>query len=132
MNNKKLIIVGLIYIPLGIILGAMGAHYLETIGVPADKINSFEVGVRYLLYTGIAFLALAGIVDKFSFRIRTTFRLVMWGSILFSGSIFGLTLLPVFGIENVKILGPITPLGGVLMIVGWLILLVKFLRTYKA
>ena len=128
--DKKLILVSLIFIPLGIVLGAMGAHYLEKVGVTPERIKSFEVGVRYLIYTGIAFMALAGVVHKFDFNVRVTYRAVLWGTVLFSGSIFALTLLPSLGIENIKFLGPITPLGGLFMIFGWLILLIKFLRTY--
>src|SRR5690554_1964724 len=97
MSDKKIILIGLIFILLGIVLGAMGAHYLETIGISEEKINSFSVGNTYL----------------------------------FSGSIFSLVLLPVIGIDINKFLGPITPIGGVVMIFGWLVLLIKHLATYK-
>lgn len=131
MNKKKLIVVGLIYVTLGIILGAMGAHYLETIGVEPAKIESFKTGVTYLFYNGIGVLALAGINNEFDFDITINYRFILYGSIMFSASIFLLVLLPVMGMEVGKFLGPITPLGGVFMIIGWGTLLVRFLATYK-
>jgi uncharacterized membrane protein YgdD (TMEM256/DUF423 family) len=131
MNDKKFILIGLIFIVLGIMLGAMGAHYLETIGITDGQIKSFSVGTSYLFYNGLGMLAIAGISDKFDFELMAPFRSITWGTILFSGSIFGLVLLPVAGIEVNKFLGPITPIGGVVMIFGWLVLLIKYLRTYK-
>lgn len=132
MNDKKFILVGLIFIVLGIILGAMGAHYLETIGIAEEKIDSFSTGTSYLFYNGIGALALAGVVHKFDFETSLQYNLIVWGTILFSGSIFGLVLLPVAGIEINKFIGPVTPIGGMIMIFGWLTLLIKFIRTYKS
>ncbi|HLW29392.1 MAG TPA: DUF423 domain-containing protein [Brumimicrobium sp.] len=131
MNDKKFILLGLIFIVLGIILGAMGAHYLETIGIDELQIKSFGVGTSYLFYNGLGLLAIAGIYNKFDFELIAPFRSIMWGTILFSGSIFCLVLLPVTGIEINKFIGPITPIGGIIMIFGWLVLLIKFLRIYK-
>ena len=132
MSDKKFILIGLIFIVLGIILGAMGAHYLETIGVSESQINSFGVGTNYLFYNGIAAVAIAGVAHKFDFEIFTQFNLILWGTILFSGSIFALVLLPVAGIEINNFIGPITPIGGLVMIFGWLTMLIKYIRTYKS
>jgi|SRR5690554_654533 len=131
MNDKKFILVGLIFIVLGIILGAMGAHYLETIGIVEQQIESFKVGSSYLFYNGLGLLAIAGISHKFDFELIAPFRSIVWGTILFSGSIFCLVLLPAAGLEVNKFVGPITPIGGIIMIFGWLVLLIKYLRTYK-
>ncbi|PKR81566.1 DUF423 domain-containing protein [Brumimicrobium salinarum] len=133
MNNKKLILVGLIFILLGIILGAMGAHYLETIGIVEEQINSFKVGTSYLFYNGLGLLALAGVVDKFDFGILSPFRSIFWGTLLFSVSIFLLVLgKPLLNLNLGKFIGPVTPIGGLIMILGWTVLLVKFLRTYRS
>lgn len=131
MSDKKIILIGLIFILLGIVLGAMGAHYLETIGISEEKINSFSVGNTYLFYNGLGLLVIASLSEKFDFELIAPFRSIVWGTILFSGSIFSLVLLPVIGIDINKFLGPITPIGGVVMIFGWLILLIKHLATYK-
>lgn len=132
MNNKKLILFGLIFIVLGIILGAIAAHYLETVGVMEKQIESFKVGTTYLFLNGLGLLAIAGIAHKFDFELNTVFRSITVGTILFSGSIFCLVFLPLLGLEINKIIGPITPIGGVIMIFGWLVLLIKHLRTYKS
>lgn len=131
MSDKKWITMGLFFIIIGIILGAMAAHYLETIGVAAHHIESFKVGTHYLLYNGIAALGVAGINHKFDFNTYTPFRFILGGTILFSGSIFLLVILPTLGVENANFLGPITPLGGLCMILGWSVLLFNVLRTYK-
>ncbi|WP_107037677.1 DUF423 domain-containing protein [Brumimicrobium mesophilum] len=132
MSDKKFILIGLIFIVLGIILGAMGAHYLKIIGVSESQIDSFDTGANYLFYNGIAALAVAGIAHKFDFEISFQFNLILWGTILFSGSIFALVLLPIAGVEINKFIGPITPIGGMIMIFGWLTMLIKYLRTYKS
>lgn len=110
----------------------MGAHYLETIGVEKDQINSFATGTSYLLYNGIGALAIAGIAHKFDFEIGFQYKAILIGTILFSGSIFALVLFPVAGLEINKFIGPITPIGGLILIFGWLTLLIKYLRTYKS
>jgi uncharacterized membrane protein YgdD (TMEM256/DUF423 family) len=132
MSDKKFILIGLIFIVLGIVLGAIGAHYLETIGIPDDQIDSFTTGTSYLLYNGLGSIAIGGIAHKFDFELTTHYRAILWGTILFSGSIFALVLLPVAGIEINKFIGPITPIGGLVMIFGWLSMLIKYLRTYKS
>lgn len=132
MSDKKFILIGLIFIVLGIILGAMGAHYLETIGIAKEKIESFATGTNYLFYNGIGAIAIAAIAHKLDFEIMIIFRALLWGTVLFSGSIFALVLLPVAGLDINKFIGPITPIGGLIMIFGWSTLLVKYIRTYKA
>lgn len=131
MSNmeKKLIFVGLLFVFIGILLGAFAAHGLESAGVEAKQIASFEVGVRYLFITGLGFLAIAGIRSHFDFLLKLNFRSILWGTVLFSGSIFLLVLLPLMGVSAQKIIGPITPIGGGLMLIGWFSLLVKFVRT---
>jgi len=131
MSDKKLIAGGLFFITFGIMLGAMGAHYLETIGVEADKIDSFATGTDYLFYNGLGMLAVAGINKRFDFDITNQFRHILYGTLAFSVSIFALVLLPQIGITKIKFLGPITPIGGIFMILGWGGLLVRVLSTYK-
>lgn len=132
MNDKKFITMGLFFIVFGIIFGAMAAHYLQTIGIDSKHITDFKVGSHYLIYNGLGALAIAGIGHKFDFNFYTPFRFILWGTILFAGSIFMLILLPTVGIEINSILGPITPLGGLLMILGWSVILFNVLRTYKS
>ena len=129
--TKKFILIGLIFVTIAIILGAIGAHYLENIGILQEQISSFEVGVRYLFYNGLGALAIAGIASHFDFELRAQYRAILWGAVLFSGSIFLLVLTPVWGLEINRFLGPVTPIGGLILIFGWLTLTVKFIRTFR-
>lgn len=130
-NDRSLIIVGLIFIILGIVFGVSAAHYLEKIGIPESEIHSFSIASSYLFYNGLGFLALAGIYSKFDFEIKNHYRLILFGVIFFAGSIFLLTIPPAFGVNIRQYVWPLTPLGGILMVSGWLTLLIKYLRTYK-
>jgi uncharacterized membrane protein YgdD (TMEM256/DUF423 family) len=128
--DKKFISVGIAFVFLGILLGAFASHGLKGMGIDADGIDSFEVGVRYLVITGISFLALAGITEKFDFELKLNFRSIMWGTILFSGSIFILVLSPpLFDVSLTKYLWFVTPFGGLIMILGWFTLFVKHIRN---
>ncbi len=119
--NKKIVIIGIVLIVLAIILGAFGAHALKEI-LSEQKLKSFETGVRYQIYHGLAFLILGLNNDRFSFSINRPIFLILLGVILFSSSIYFLTMQGPLGV-SFKFLGPITPLGGLLMIVGWIVLL---------
>jgi uncharacterized membrane protein YgdD (TMEM256/DUF423 family) len=110
-----------------IILGAFGAHALKEHLTP-EKLNSFEVGVRYQMYHGLAFLLLGLSTDKVQFSLKLPTRLIFIGVIMFSGSIYFLAIQEMLGV-SLKFLGPITPLGGLLMITGWLLFMVKIIRS---
>lgn len=126
--KRNLITAGIILVLTSIILGAFGAHALEKV-VSADKVHTFEVGVRYQMYQGVAMLLLASLSGYFSFSLKLVFRLQLIGILLFSLSIYGLVLTPLLGLNLKMVFGPLTPIGGLLMILGWLVLLVKHLKT---
>lgn len=113
---------------LSIVLGAFGAHALKERLEP-EQLASFETGVRYAMYHGLAFLVLGLSADRLP-KLMWVFRLLFGGVILFSGSIFLLSLQSVLGVE-MKFLGPITPIGGLLMIIGWGILLIQLISNKK-
>ena len=107
---------------LSVILGAFGAHTLKSM-VPPKALEIFETGVRYQFYHVFA-LALAGIVYS-SFPNK----LIYWscycyigGIILFSGSLYLLTYASATNSTAFRWVGPITPLGGLLFIAGWILL----------
>ena len=120
-------ILGGLLITTGIILGAFGAHYLrETLQLPATKIDSWQTGVHYQLFSGLGILILGLLNEKKVFRTNLSVNLIGTGSILFSFSIYALALNTVWNIEWFKyIFGPITPIGGLLMISGWAIFTLK-------
>lgn len=110
---------------LAIILGAFGAHAFKKI-LTAEKLDSFETGVRYQMYAAITLLTL-GLNLSFEFQSeRVAFYLITVGTILFSFSIYLLSF-ATYWKKNLKFLGPITPLGGLLMILGWVAIIIRFL-----
>lgn len=123
MSNNCVIVTGAAFGFLAIILGAFGAHALKKV-LSTDKLASFEVGVRYQIYSAL-FLILIGYNANFEISsLRWAFYLVTIGTVLFSFSIYLLSLSEYLK-KSFKFLGPITPLGGLLMILGWGCLLVS-------
>ena len=112
---------------LGVILGAFGAHALKAILEP-DQLSSFETGVRYQIYHGLAMLVLSWRNPSIRIALESWIqRLWFIGSLLFSGSIFLLTVGRSLDL-NAGWAGPITPIGGTLLIVGWIMLCIGLLR----
>ena len=111
----------------GIILGAFGAHYLKTIFTP-ELLNSFETGVRYQFYHAFALIALGLYARYFDQSLNLAFWLMLLGVIFFSGSIYVLCFLKANGDVGLRGLGIITPIGGVLMIVGWLLCTLNMIK----
>jgi uncharacterized membrane protein YgdD (TMEM256/DUF423 family) len=127
--NKKLLITGAILGITGIILGAFAAHGLEKL-IDADAINSFETGVRYQIYHAF-FLLIVGsttfLKDKYK---NIIWYLVLIGLVFFSGSIYVLATNDIT-IFNFKTIALITPIGGLLLISAWIVLLIGILKTKK-
>jgi len=108
------------------VIGAFGAHGLKKIVTDLEQLKSFETGVKYQMYAGLGMLVVGLSTSLSKINLKTFNTLLILGVILFSGSIYGLVLSKAFGVK-MSFLGPITPLGGVLMIVGWIVLLRKVL-----
>lgn len=126
--EKKWLLAGCIIVAISIILGAFGAHSLEKL-LNKDQLVTFETGVRYSMYHGIAFLVLPFVFNKINAADKAVFYLMLIGVIFFSGSIFGLTFCNVQHLAGLKkVFGPITPIGGSLMIIGWLITAFKVMK----
>jgi uncharacterized membrane protein YgdD (TMEM256/DUF423 family) len=96
--------------------GAFGAHTLRD-NIPADLLATFETGVRYQMYHALALLAVAWAVTRWTNSLTTLAGwLFVAGTLIFSGSLYTLSL------TGARWLGAITPLGGVAFIGGWLCL----------
>lgn len=124
--EKIVIISGSIFGILAIVLGAFGAHAFKKF-LPEEKLNSFEVGVRYQMYSALYLLALSFLVNFDTASARWAYYGVFYGTILFSGSIYLLSFKDHWKANGLRFLGPITPLGGLLMIIGWISLLIHFI-----
>lgn len=118
MKIKNLIVLGSSLAALGVVLGAFSAHVLDK-QLSAEELSSFQTGVRYQIYHALALLILTVLPLK---NTRTSALLFVWGTVLFSGSIYLLTLDRLMGI-SLNHLGWITPIGGLALIAGWLLLI---------
>jgi uncharacterized membrane protein YgdD (TMEM256/DUF423 family) len=125
--NRTSVITGIILIVIAIILGAFGAHALKE-KLEAPQLNSFEVGVRYQMYHGLALLALGLSAGQLKFSMKSFNRIIIIGTIAFCLSIYLLAMKDLVGV-NLSFLGPITPIGGSILIIGWIILLLKIIRS---
>jgi len=119
--------IGALFGLLAVIFGAFGAHALKK-KFTADQLKSFETGVKYQMYHAILLLILS-----FNFNLDTSLEKYMvkcfiWGTFLFSFSIYGLTISASKG-KKWRFLGPITPIGGLILVSGWGLLLYKIIRN---
>ena len=120
------LIFGAVYGLISIILGAFGAHALKKV-ISLDKLQSFETGVRYQMY-GAFFLLIVGYILKFETPAEKWMSIFMIAGIfLFSVSIYLLAFSEVAAIPS-KVVGPVTPLGGLFMIISWAMLLFYFIK----
>jgi len=116
---------------IAIALGALGAHALKKI-VPPENIAIYETGVRYQFYHAIA-IALAAILYKeyTNKLIMAAAQLFMLGILFFSGSLYILTFKENISALLLKFIGPLTPIGGILFMAGWLCLFFGYKKQYK-
>ncbi len=108
--------IGAISACIAVAAGAFGAHALRDL-VTADRLVVWETAARYQMYHALGLLVVAYLAgQKSAGPARISGWLFVAGTILFSGSLYALTL------TGITILGAITPLGGVAFLVGWLVL----------
>ncbi|MDT0553400.1 DUF423 domain-containing protein [Urechidicola vernalis] len=120
MTPQIVIFTGALFAMFSVIFGAFGAHALKKI-LSTDQLNSFEVGVKYQMYHAIVLFVVG---FNFSSIPSTIYWCFTLGIILFSFSIYGLVLSDSKG-KKLRFLGPITPLGGLLLVAGWFFLLLS-------
>jgi len=106
-----------------VIIGAFGAHSLKD-KLDAEALNSFETGVRYMMYH-VIILLFVNTYSGISLRSKNLISYLFFlGILFFSGSIFAISACGI----SAKYIWFITPLGGLFFIFGWLILFVTFLK----
>lgn len=125
--NKKILSTATILGMIAIILGAFGAHALKKV-LSVEQLVTFETGVRYQMYHAL-FLLFVGLMNDITPKIKKTiYFLVLTGVILFSGSIYLLATNDLTSFDF-KTIGFLTPIGGLLLILGWGVLLVSFINN---
>lgn len=127
--SKKVISTATLLGMIAIILGAFGAHALKKV-LSTEELVTFETGVRYQMYHAL-FLLFIGISTSLSEKSqKIIYYLTVSGVFLFSGSIYFLATNSLTSFDFKKI-GFITPIGGVLLISAWVVLLFDFLKKNK-
>jgi len=127
--HKNFFIIAAFFAGLAVVLGAFGAHGLERITSDEKILHGFQTGVQYQMYHALALLAIASMYEKFQDKwIKWAGNCFITGVILFSGSLYTLTFLKIQESSAVKFVGPLTPLGGIFFISGWLFLLIAVIK----
>lgn len=123
MTQKLVLLIAAVLGGLSVGIGAFGAHALRTTLEAGGRIETFETAVRYQFYHTLALLAIGILMyhlpDK---RLGYAAVAMVVGIVIFSGSLYVLCL------TGVRWLGAVTPLGGVALIVGWVLLAVSVYR----
>ena len=131
--NKNILTFSFTSAAVTVMIGAFGAHYLKTKvaeGIlTTDNLQSFETGVRYQMYHTLSLILIVLLSEKLNERFsKIACRLFIIGIILFSGSVYLLSTQALTGL-SLKWLGPVTPLGGLCFISGWILLLLAVFKT---
>ena len=124
MNTKKLTTIGVLG-AIAVAFGALGAHFLkgklDSGLISPDQLNGFDTGVKYQMYHTLAMLMLILYAKiKPHSLINWAYYSFLFGIILFSGSLYFLCTRHLLNAGWLKILGPITPIGGLFFIAGWI------------
>lgn len=131
LNMQKLfLIIGTVLAGLSVVLGAFGAHGLKKLPtVDADTIATYQTAVQYQMYHALALLAVGILADRFSGNwIQYAGFFFIGGIILFSGSLYLIASLKAMDRGVSRGVGLITPVGGMLFIIGWILLLIAVIR----
>jgi uncharacterized membrane protein YgdD (TMEM256/DUF423 family) len=116
---------------LSVILGAFAAHILREL-LTSSELQTFETGVRYQFYHTLALLFCAFATTTHNPRkVRLAVIFFLCGIIFFSGSLYLLSLKTILGLHNIRWIGPVTPIGGLMFIAGWITLFISSANTKK-
>jgi uncharacterized membrane protein YgdD (TMEM256/DUF423 family) len=127
MSARTLLALGAAAGGLAVLLGAFGAHALKA-RLSAEQLLAFETGVRYQMYHALALFACAWLLERGTPGAGIAGGLFAAGLLLFSGSLYLLATRELTGLSSGRWLGPVTPLGGLCFIAGWVTVLAGALR----
>jgi len=126
MRNGQWIAIGALSAGIAVAMGAFGAHSLEDRLVEAGHVGTWETAVRYQVWHALALILFAVVRRQTGSNSSAPGWLFLIGSLCFSGSLFALAL----GIPSAYI-WPVTPAGGLLLLIGWVLFAVAALRSSK-
>lgn len=115
--NKLFLQVGSLFGAVGVMVGAFGAHALKPMLMASGRFETFETGVRYQFYHAIA-LVLIGILSKHISNKTLTYSgyCILAGVLIFSGALYTICF------TGLNVFGAVAPIGGTLLVIGWLLL----------
>ncbi|RZL49727.1 MAG: DUF423 domain-containing protein [Pedobacter sp.] len=125
--NKRIILTAAFFGALAVILGAFGAHSLKNI-INVASLAIWQKGVEYQFYHTFALLYLSTFARYKNKLIGLAFLFFTIGIVLFSGSLYLLALKDVYTGSISQFIGPITPIGGLSFILGWICLFLAALK----
>jgi len=125
--NRQIIITAALFGLFAVVFGAFGAHALKE-NISSSALEAWKTAVSYQFYHTLALLFLSNFSKYRSRAIRISYWAFMLGIFLFSGSIYLLSIDSLLGI-SLSFLGPVTPIGGFLLIMGWFFLLLSAIKN---
>jgi uncharacterized membrane protein YgdD (TMEM256/DUF423 family) len=126
--HKTFLSLGALFGGIAVALGAFGAHGLKKI-VSTDVVSVFQTGVQYQMYHTLALLVIAIVYERLPNKwIKWSGHLFSFGILFFSGSLYLITALKAEERPTPALIGAITPIGGLLFILGWLSFLIGLFR----
>ncbi len=125
--NKRIILTAAFFGALAVILGAFGAHGLKQL-ISVDQLVTWQKGVEYQFYHTFALLYLSTFARYKNKLIAVAFTFFTLGILFFSGSLYLLALRDAYQLSFASYIGPITPIGGLFFIIGWVALFLAALK----
>jgi len=119
--NKRIILTASFFGFVAVLLGAFGAHALKAL-VDGSSLEIWQKGVNYQFYHTFALLYLSTFARYRNKLINIAYFCFTFGIILFSGSLYLLATRNILQLDFVNLIGPITPIGGLLFVLGWIML----------
>jgi len=116
--NRRIILTGSFFGAVAVILGAFGAHGLKNI-ISADALAIWTKGIEYQFYHTFALLFLSTFARFRTKLVDISYYCFTIGTLLFSGSLYLLATREVLHLNFVNFIGPVTPVGGLLLVAGW-------------
>jgi len=114
LNQRNTLLIGSLLSFLSVAFGAFGAHALKSILIENNKVDTYELAVKYLFFHAIAMILLSILMDRIKMKaVQLSATFIFCGTVGFSGSLF------VMAIFNTTSVVFITPIGGALLLAGW-------------
>jgi len=124
--DRKIFLLACVTGGLGIVLGAFAAHGLKPL-ISGSALESFNTGIRYQMYHSFLLFFIGLTTALKSSQKSILLKLILTGLVLFSGSIYVLATNDLTSF-NFKVIGFITPVGGLILITSWLLLFIYFFK----